>query len=59
MGEIGKRGRRTIDIDRPDRSIVTIVSAEALAIVRKPRVDNIVLGAGKEEVPFFVELNLG
>ena len=58
-GQIEDCGRRTIDIDRPDGSIVTIVGPEALAIVRKPDVNNVVFGAGEEEVSLLVELDLG
>ena len=49
----------TVDIDRPDCTIVTVVSSETLAVVREPDVDNVVLGAGEEQVSFLVELDLG
>ena len=56
-----KRGlrERTVYIDRPDCSVVTVVSSETLAVVREPDVDNVILGAGEEEVALFVELDLG
>lgn len=59
MGETEECGGHTIHINRPDRSIVTIVSSEALAVVREPGVDNVVLGAGEEKVALFVKLDLG
>lgn len=59
MGQTEDRGRRTIDINRPDRSTVAIISSETLAIVREPGVDNVVLGTGEEEVALFIELDLG
>jgi hypothetical protein len=59
LGETEERKRHTINIDRPDRSIVAIVSSEALAVVCEPDVDYMVSGARKEEVTLLVELNLG
>jgi len=56
---VGDCGKRTVDIDRPDRSVVAVVSPETLAVVREPDVDDVVLGAGEEQVSLFVELDLG
>ena len=56
---VGDCEKRTVDIDRPDRSVVAVVSSETLAIVREPDVDYVILRAGEEQVSLFVELDLG
>ena len=56
---VGGGEKRTVNIDRPDRSVVAVVSSKTLAVVREPDVDDVVLGAGKEQVSLFVELDLG
>jgi hypothetical protein len=48
----------TIDIHRPYRAIVTIVSTETLSVVREPHVNDMIFGASKEQVSLGVEFDL-
>jgi len=38
---------------------VSIVGSETLSIVREPDVDDVVFGAGKEEIALLIEFYLG
>ena len=38
---------------------MAVIGAETLAVVGEPDVDDMVLGAGEEEVAFAIELDLG
>lgn len=49
----------TVYVDGPDGTVVALVGAETLAIVREPSVDGRVLCDGEEQVTFAVELDLG
>jgi hypothetical protein len=50
---------RTVDVYCPDRPVVSVVGSETFSIVRKPDIDDVVLGAGKEEIALFIEFYLG
>ena len=50
--------KRTVDIYRPYRPVVSIVGPETLSIVGEPDVDGVVLGAGKEEITLLIEFYL-
>ena len=52
-------GLPTVYVDGPDGTIVALVGAETLAIVREPSVDGGVLCDGEKQVAFAVELDLG
>lgn len=49
----------TVYINGPDGTVVTLVGAETLAIVREPSVNDWILCDGEEQVTFTVELDLG
>ena len=49
---------RTVDVDRPYGAVVPIVRAETLAVMREPDIDDVVLGAGEEEIALLIELDL-
>ena len=55
----GNCGRHTVDIDRPDRSVVAVVSSKAFAIVREPDVGDMVLGAGEEQALNLIGIGVG
>jgi hypothetical protein len=38
---------------------VSVVGSETLSIVREPDVDDVVFGAGKEEIALLIEFYLG
>ena len=44
--------RDTVDVYTPDSSIVAIVCAQSLAVVREPDRGFVVLGNGEEEISF-------
>lgn len=50
---------RTVTRDCPDRTIVAVECAEALAVGREPHVDDLVLGRREEEIALGVEDDLG
>jgi hypothetical protein len=37
---------------------VSVVGTETLSIVREPNIDDVVFGAGKEEITLLIELDL-
>lgn len=49
-GARGDHGRGGVDVDGPDGTDVAVVRAEALAVVREPDADLLVLGDGEDEV---------
>ena len=49
---------RTVDVDRPYGPVVPIVRAKTLAVMREPYIDDVVLGAGEEEIALLIELDL-
>lgn len=53
-----KTGELTVDVDGPDGTVVAVVGAESLPVVRVPGVDDMVLGAREEEVALCVVLDL-
>jgi hypothetical protein len=50
---------RTVDVYCPNRPVVSVVGSETLSIVREPDVDDVVFGAGKEEIALLIEFYLG
>ena len=49
---------RTIHIKRPHGALMPVVRAQSFPIIREPDVDDMVLGAGEEEIALLVELDL-
>lgn len=49
---------RTINVNGPDGSVVTVVGSQSFTVVRVPDVDDVVLGCGEEEVTLGIVLNL-
>ena len=54
----GNKGRRTVNVNRPDCAVVSIVRAQPFSVIREPDVDNMVLRACKEEITLTVKLDL-
>jgi hypothetical protein len=50
--------RRTIDVYCPNCPIVPVVGPETFSIVGEPDVDDVVFGAGKEEIALLIEFYL-
>ena len=49
---------RTVDVNRPDGALMSVIRAQPLAIVGEPDVNDVVFRAGEEEVALEVELDL-
>lgn len=53
-GARGDNGAGGVDVDGPDGALVAVVGAEALAVVREPGADMLVLGCGEDDVAIAV-----
>ena len=58
MARGGRWETRTVDVYCPNGAVVPVVGPETLSVVREPDVDNVVFGAGEEEIALLVEFYL-